>query len=502
MKNKMKRATALVLATASVSACTGCDLIDSIFNPSNGLTNPPSMNNAFAIGYTEDANAIYDSIPYNFRMFYGKYVADGVTDRTLSEEGKAKYMQVSSAIKEEWSVDQKAVLPFRVEAGPNCINSPINYISGFNWMMLSFLADDGKVHTIPCAYTVLERKLSLHPLKEYSYDGYTKNFNYTFSELLWEYDFSFQNGKMILSLNDQSITLTAEDLTPNGEGVSLPQAKWREGTEKFSQIDNFSIQGSEVAITLNDDKVTPDMTYQFADNGLLNLQWLEDRDMRYAQVAYFYCDDDGLILADADRIFDYTDRPNDKFKTTVNINVAAKDAEKYEKLSKEKREELNKNLNSLYEQLQKQLLANGIEATIDAEHGEISLNSLVLFAKDKSDISDAGDQLLRRFLSVYTSVIFSGSYENLVKEVIIEGYTDPSGAADYNLMLSEKRANAVKDFCLSENSGISDENREKLSNMLTAVGMGFANTILDENGQVNVEACRRVAFRFMMNLDI
>ncbi|MCQ2444760.1 MAG: molecular chaperone HtpG, partial [Mailhella sp.] len=39
-----------------------------------------------------------------------------------------------------------------------------------------------------------------------------------------------------------------------------------------------------------------------------------------------------LILAEADRSVDYTARPNDKCKTTVNINVAAKDAEKYEKL--------------------------------------------------------------------------------------------------------------------------------------------------------------------------
>lgn len=501
MQKIFKCAVSLVLAAASCTVLSGCEIYDQIFDPSNGITDPPTINKSFAVAYTEDASTIYKTINYNYRMFYGKYVAQGVLGTEFTNNSRENYLSYSQIIKTEWKEDQEAVLPFRIDAGPNCIDSPINFITGYNWMLLSFLSEDGKVHSIPAAYTVLGNKLTLHPLDDYSYNGYDQTFNYVFTDLIWEYEFSFGAGKMNLKCGDKEITLFAEDFTPNSSGVDLQSARWREGSKKVSEIEDFHIKGDEKELTVvsgGSDK----FSYQFQEDGIFKLQWLEGKKMQYAQLAFFYCDDDGLILTDGVDIYDYTARVNPKYQHDVNINVASKDTLKLKKLTEEKKEELTNNIESIFEQLQSQFEANGIQVSLNKETGEVALNSLVLFSKDKAEIAAKGEQLLRNFLTVYTSVIFNGENEKLLSEVVIEGYTDPSGAYDYNMELSERRANAVKDFFLSDQNGLTPDITEKLAPMLTAVGKGSENTIYDANNQIDVDACRRVAFRFLLNVDV
>ena len=70
----------------------------------------------------------------------------------------------------------------------------------------------------------------------------------------------------------------------------------------------------------------------------------------------------------------------------------------------------------------------------------------------------------------------------------IEGYTDSIGRADSNQILSEKRANSVKDYLVSK--GLSQEN-------FAAIGYGEKNPIdtnMYEKGRANN---RRVEFKLV-----
>ncbi len=69
------------------------------------------------------------------------------------------------------------------------------------------------------------------------------------------------------------------------------------------------------------------------------------------------------------------------------------------------------------------------------------------------------------------------------------------------LPLSEKRANNVKAYCLSSETGISQDKADKLSSTLDAVGLSNSKPVKNEAGEVDMAASRRVTFRFLINID-
>lgn len=72
-----------------------------------------------------------------------------------------------------------------------------------------------------------------------------------------------------------------------------------------------------------------------------------------------------------------------------------------------------------------------------------------------------------------------------IKHIVITGHTDSSGAASYNQMLSEKRANAVRDYAI--NGGID-------GGILTAKGAGESMPIADNGTRAGRAKNRRVEF--------
>lgn len=143
---------------------------------------------------------------------------------------------------------------------------------------------------------------------------------------------------------------------------------------------------------------------------------------------------------------------------------------------------------------------SGLPVEIDEEVGEITLDSSVLFAVDKYEISTDGKEFLKKFITVYTTVVFNPKYEDFVSTVLVEGHTDSDGDYDYNMTLSQNRAESVMSFCLSDESCVDADNMAKLKNSMEAKGYSFDKLIYDENGNEDKAASRRVSFRFLIAL--
>ena len=138
-----------------------------------------------------------------------------------------------------------------------------------------------------------------------------------------------------------------------------------------------------------------------------------------------------------------------------------------------------------------------LSATVDKNTGDIVLESTVFFDVGKNGIKESGKQLLNRFIPVYLGVLLQPEYSDFLGEIIIEGHTDTQGTYLRNLELSQERALSVATYCLSM-PGISGEKATLLRSILTAKGRSYSNPVYNADGSINMDASRRVEFKFRL----
>jgi len=80
------------------------------------------------------------------------------------------------------------------------------------------------------------------------------------------------------------------------------------------------------------------------------------------------------------------------------------------------------------------------------ERIQVSLSGDVLFNFDKWDIKKGAEKTLFKLAKAVKSL--------KIKEILIEGHTDSKGSDEYNLALSQRRADSVKTW-LVEKGGLS-----------------------------------------------
>jgi chemotaxis protein MotB len=154
----------------------------------------------------------------------------------------------------------------------------------------------------------------------------------------------------------------------------------------------------------------------------------------------------------------------------------------------------------LFEELTTELNNAGIQATVNRATGEIALDATVLFGGDSAEVTAEGKAFLDKFLKVYVSVVYSEKYEGFIEKTQIEGHTAPLATSTYEsgLPLSEERAANVREYCLSAQVGV---DTSALTGDLEAIGRSNSKPIYNNNGEVDMEASRRVSFRFIVDAE-
>jgi outer membrane protein OmpA-like peptidoglycan-associated protein len=130
-------------------------------------------------------------------------------------------------------------------------------------------------------------------------------------------------------------------------------------------------------------------------------------------------------------------------------------------------------------ELQKQALAMqqqlaDMQAKV-TERGVVLTLGDVLFTTGKADLKSAAAGNLNKL------VAFLGQYPN--RTVLIEGYTDDIGSADYNQGLSQRRADGVKAYLAGQGVGIV---------RLTSLGKGESDPVGDNSSLEGRQQNRRV----------
>ncbi len=142
---------------------------------------------------------------------------------------------------------------------------------------------------------------------------------------------------------------------------------------------------------------------------------------------------------------------------------------------------------------------NSLSVVIDEADGSIALDSNVLFGYNENKLTEEGNAMLSEVLPVYCKVLMSEKYQEYLAEVRIDGYTDTSGDYLYNLRLSQERALAVANYLFSgAGSFLTDQELAGLREKLTANGHSMSNPVYGEDGQINMDASRRVEIKFSL----
>jgi len=153
----------------------------------------------------------------------------------------------------------------------------------------------------------------------------------------------------------------------------------------------------------------------------------------------------------------------------------------------------------LVEDLSREFSDSDLKVSVDETTGAITFDSSILFDYNKSVLKPSGKEFLAEFLPRYVDVLLSPKYKDNISEILIEGHTDTEGSYLVNLSLSQKRALAVAEYCLSEKNGIlTDRQLEEMRNLVSASGRSYSDPVYDEDGEIDMAASRRVEFLFRL----
>lgn len=147
--------------------------------------------------------------------------------------------------------------------------------------------------------------------------------------------------------------------------------------------------------------------------------------------------------------------------------------------------------------LSSELASANIRATVDSKTGDIVLDNAVLFQTNSSTIMPEGRALLDRFIPIYLGVLLKPEYSDYLGQIIIEGHTDTAGDYIANLELSQNRALSVAKYVLTMRS-LTPDQLALLQLILTSTGRSESDPIYNPDGSVNMDASRRVEFKFSL----
>ena len=281
------------------------------------------------------------------------------------------------------------------------------------------------------------------------------------------------------TLDEQQITLNAQRLTLDAQQIELENQQ-------------AEMQQQQIALQNKENELTSALTQLEEQQGLLADQTLtleeQQKIILAAQLALTEKEAE-LLLANQE----LESKQQDLADATILLGE-----QQYAMEQQQKRlDDLVGVRTQIVRDLTDALLEADLKASVDANTGDIMLESSVFFDVGKNAIKPEGRQFLKRFIPVYLGVLLENGYDDFLGEIIIEGHTDTLGNYLDNLELSQERALSVAAFCL-EMPELSQKQLSKLRNILTAKGRSFSDPIYYSDGTINMDASRRVEFKFRM----
>jgi len=294
-------------------------------------------------------------------------------------------------------------------------------------------------------------------------------------------------------LSAQQVTLDAQQLTLDQQQITLnqQQATLDEQKDQLSKQQS-ELSAQQLALLAKESELTSALTQLDEQKSLLADQSLTLEEQQKIILAA----QEALSQKEAELTAANIELEG-KQQALANATILLGEQQEAMNLQQKKLDDLVGVRTQIVRELTNALNKANLKASVDANTGDIVLESAVFFDHGKSVIKQEGQEFLDRFIPVYLGVLLQPEYEAYLGEIIIEGHTDTSGTYLGNLELSQKRALTVAEFCL-EMPALSTGKVEKLRDILTAKGRSSSDPIYYADGTENMDASRRVEFKFRM----
>ena len=455
---------------------------------------------------TIDVQSIYDNLEYNEKMFMGTYLYEkGQSDEVIED-----FADTVGLIDYPTEYDdQLSTLPYRFEAGLNTLSHIISDITEYEWMHMYFATESSWTY-ITGAYTISGNQLTFTPLTHYEYDEDAKKISYSLSDKSLTYDFEFNGLSVTLTKDGKSVTLRSDILSYEDE------------PEEYVYIDNFllanspaiddiyeltmrldpSDDSSYIYVSDEDDNTVYEAVAKLNKNGIFTITIPYESGTKIYQYAAFYCNDDGIILTDGKNTYYQCDTSYSRDRRALSSFIGENVTGQLGSLTEGEIEEIAQKKDELIADLIAKFQDAGIDCTYNEATGEFAVDSSILFGGDSAELSKEGKAFLDKFIKAYIEVIYDDKYAGFISSTVIEGHTAPLSGSTYEsgLPLSIERAENVMNYCLNAES-LDDTEKALLTLLLEAEGCSNSRPIYDANGNIDLEASRRVSFKFIIDLE-
>lgn len=450
-----------------------------------------------------DVKKIFNDTVYNEKMFYGDHDllgGDSAKEQLINDSGY--YPSFTNEYGKRVSL-----LPIEIECGKRTISHTCSKITQYEWGRIYFQTEENNLWFIECAYKVLENKVTFYPLDEFKYDKNSSAISYKLSDFCFEYEYEFEGLNLVIKKDGKSVILRS-GLDTKDNPYFHADCYISNNSPKIDDIDHIVIHWDEESSYIHFENFSHtnsiyNSSAKLLDDGTFTISIPYENETKTYQFACFYCHNDGLILIDENNTYYYNGSYSDQYSNSLGNTITIEDSTKLEKIDEKKLKEIVEKKENLSSDLSSSFKEAGINVAIDELNGEITMDSSVLFGGDSSVITNEGKDLLKRFVTVYSSVVFDEKYNGFISEIRVEGHTAPVDGSTYEsgLPLSQERANNVKYYCCSSEIGTDQKYIVSLQKTMKALGMSNSKPVIDEDGNVNMALSRRVSFRFIVNLD-
>lgn len=457
-----------------------------------------------------DPAKIYETIEHDNRFLYGVYqIQEGATERKDFWKN-TPHMELEYWCYTEMEKCEMTAFPYEITAGPCC---DVTYLtdSSQEWATVSFAVSEKGTANVLCTMKVEGNTVTFTPVDYYK-EVYDEEFTkkqgaeYVLGEDSFSYDFVLEGPRLTLSNEYGSYTLYTYSFTKYasvGFG-GYPSV----GSPILDGLDNYIVSGGtgSVYYTVDGEQIFGTSAAKVYDDGRITLYWIETledgtKEEHLHHLVYVCCGSSACILSDGEKVYYYQENYRSQSMAQITTGMTQEEVVQVQQLPDSELEQIVEKKENLLGDLAVAFGEAGLNVAINETTGEIALDNTFLFDVNEYDLSDEGKEFLNKFLQVYAGVVFDEKYADFISRIVVEGHTDTSGSYDYNLELSQKRADSVLNYCLSEEIGIDAAYAQTLVQMLSAKGYSYDYPVYNENGEVDMDASRRVSFRFIVKVD-